>query len=83
MAAQTKMVPFPVASTCPTCGRICPANSLSECNTCGKQYCRFDKWYCPCDPEPGALSRFLSILTSVRRWERLQGPRPKPARSAK
>jgi hypothetical protein len=40
---------FPVQHTCPTCGRACSPEDLSECLRCGQQYCRHDSWECDCD----------------------------------
>ena len=41
---------FPVAFTCPTCGRPCAEDELtSECLRCGQQFCGKDDGQCQCD----------------------------------
>jgi hypothetical protein len=70
----TNVVAFPAQTNCPTCGRACSDEDLSECLRCGQQYCSRDSWECECDREAAevidrgtrpmvpALSRFLSGL---------------------
>jgi hypothetical protein len=50
MSANNKILNFPVQHACPTCGRPCGADELSECTRCGQQYCQRDSWECECDP---------------------------------
>lgn len=66
------VIQFPVTVVCPTCGKPCSDEDLSECLRCGQQYCSKDSWECACDRQaeeihlraerPGALSRVLSRL---------------------
>ena len=45
------IVPFPPQHVCPTCNRVCSPEDLSECLTCGQQYCQRNDcdWTCACD----------------------------------
>lgn len=65
------VIAFPGSTVCPTCGRSCHKGDLSECNTCGKQYCRFDKWDCPCDPLTLKKRLYRLLPESWQPWERL------------
>ena len=46
---MTNLLMFPTQLTCPTCGRPCGEDELSECLRCGQQYCQRDSWECECD----------------------------------
>jgi hypothetical protein len=43
------LLAFPVQHSCPTCGRMCSPEELSQCLRCGQQYCKHDSWECECD----------------------------------
>lgn len=45
------IIQFPTQHSCPTCGRACAPDELSECLTCGQQYCSRKEcdWTCACD----------------------------------
>jgi hypothetical protein len=45
------VVDFQVQTKCPTCGRPCGADELSECLRCGQLYCSNDSWNCGCDTD--------------------------------
>jgi hypothetical protein len=49
--AMTPILPFPVQHSCPTCGRACSPEDLSECLTCEQKYCSHKScsWLCACD----------------------------------
>jgi hypothetical protein len=49
--SANKILQFPLerVSTCPTCGRPCGDDELSECLRCGARYCQRDSWECECD----------------------------------
>lgn len=77
----TNVLSFPIQTECPTCGRACSDEDLSECLRCGQRYCSKDSWECACDREAAevidrgtrhvapALSRFLSGLFRATRSE--------------
>ena len=45
------IIDSPVQTKCPTCGRPCGADELSECLRCGQLYCSNDSWNCGCDTD--------------------------------
>lgn len=49
MSTNAKVLQFPVKHACPTCGRPCGEDELSECLRCGQKYCERDSWECQCD----------------------------------
>jgi hypothetical protein len=42
----TKVLTFPVAVTCQSCGKSCSEDELSECFTCGDKFCGSAKTNC-------------------------------------
>jgi len=46
---MSNVLAFPVQLACPTCGRPCGEDELSECTRCGQRYCQQDSWDCECD----------------------------------
>lgn len=68
----SNILTFPVQHSCPTCNRPCSPEDLSECLTCGQQYCKHDSWQCACDrvaievvqrARPARVSFLRSLLT--------------------
>lgn len=49
MSATNTVLQFPIQLSCPTCGRACGDDELSECLRCGQRYCSNDEWTCQCD----------------------------------
>lgn len=49
------LLAFPVQFSCPTCGRACGEDELSECLRCGQQYCERDSWQCQCDRDAAEI----------------------------
>jgi hypothetical protein len=47
--SKAKLLAFPVQHSCPTCGRMCSPEELSECLRCRQLYCSKDSWDCECD----------------------------------
>jgi hypothetical protein len=55
---------FPAQHSCPTCGRACAPDDLSECATCGQQYCNDKRcdWRCACDRLATDLLQRMEML---------------------
>lgn len=70
---MSNVLAFPAQLSCPTCGRACGDDELSECLRCGQQYCSGDDWTCQCDRDStelmqrasrpvGLISRLLAVV---------------------
>ena len=55
MAATNTVLQFAVQHSCPTCGRACGEDELSECLRCGQRYCERDTWECQCDRDAAEI----------------------------
>ncbi len=62
--ASATLLQFPVQFACPTCGKPCSEDDLSECLTCGQQYCSHPAcdWTCACDHMAADLAQRVSMV---------------------
>jgi hypothetical protein len=69
MSAAT-IIAFPVQCACPVCHQPCSLADLSECYTCGDQYCRHCS-ECSCDRVAAELRDIMEEHKVSRpgRWE--------------
>ena len=55
MSAAITVLLFHVQLSCPTCGRACGDDEVSECIRCGQRHCQYDSWECQCDRDAAEI----------------------------